>query len=220
MTGEPCCIVASSGMLIGGMSSEYAKHLASDPKNLIAITGYQAEGTPGRALLDLSEADESTDPVWKLKDDESVHVKCQVKRYSLSAHADSKELLTLVEEVQPRTLFLVHGDAKARGKLFKSVCKACPAVDAKLPENGQAYLVKKRVGISRGRQLSHDRILSEVAAFVRKMGGERPFRVRELAEIWFGTEGLTPIAVKFFEWCVSLEGQFFERGPGDLLYLR
>ena len=50
LDGPPCCIVASSGMLIGGKSSFYAKRLAKDPKNLIAITGYQAEGTPGREV--------------------------------------------------------------------------------------------------------------------------------------------------------------------------
>ena len=220
LSGQPCCIVASSGMLVGGMSSEYAEYLAPDRKNLIAITGYQAEGTPGRTLLDLLEAGESTDPVWKLKDDESVLVKCQVERYSLSAHADSKELLALVEKVQPRKLFLVHGDAVARGELFKSVRKACPAVDVKLPKNGQAYTIEKRIGISRGRQLSHDRILSEVAAFVRKMERQGPFRVRELAEIWFGTEAITPAVVKFFELCLSLEGRFFERGYGNLFHLR
>lgn len=219
LSRQPCCIVASSGMLIGGRSSEYAKYLVSDPKNLIAITGYQAEDTPGRALLDLLKAGESTDPVWKLKDDESVLVKCQVERYSLSAHADSQELLALVEKVQPRKLFLVHGEAVRRGELFKSVRKACPAVDVKLPENGQAYPVKKRVGISRGRLMNNDRI-PEVVAFVRKMEWKGPFRVRELAEIWFGTEGITPAVVKFFEWCLSLETQFFVRESDNIFSLR
>ena len=220
LAGEPCCIVASSGMLIGGMSSEYAKYLAPDPKNLIAITGYQAEGTPGRALLDLSAAGESTDPVWKLKDDESVLVKCQVKRYSLSAHADSHELLALVEEVQPRKLFLVHGDAEARGELFKSVCKACPAVDAKLPENGKLYRVKRRSGIARGRRHTIERVLSEVHTHLLKREKKKAFRVRELAEIWFGSDAITPIAVEFFKLCLSLDGRFFERRPDDLFYLR
>ncbi|MBI3894192.1 MAG: MBL fold metallo-hydrolase [Candidatus Wallbacteria bacterium] len=39
--GPPCCIVASSGMLSGGPSQQFAAMLAPDPKNLIAITGYQ-----------------------------------------------------------------------------------------------------------------------------------------------------------------------------------
>ena len=218
LSGPPCVIIASSGMLIGGRSSYYAKRLAGDPNNLIAITGHQAEDTPGCALWDWVKAGRPTDQMWQLKDQEPVGVECQVKKYSLSAHADRNELMGLVKKVQPRKLFLVHGDAEARGKLFKSVCKACPAVDVKLSENGQAYTVRKRIGIAGGRKLSSDRILREVAAFVQKMGLTGPFRVRELAEMWFGTEAITPLAVKFFEWCLSLEYWFFERDRSDNLF--
>ena len=69
LSGEPCCIIASSGMLIGGKSVDYAKDLACDPKNLIAITEYQAEGTPGRALLDLPSQGTDADRVWFVDDE-------------------------------------------------------------------------------------------------------------------------------------------------------
>ena len=221
LEGPPCCIVASSGMLIGGKSSFYAQRLASDPKNLIAITGYQAEGTPGRALWDwVEEAGRPSDWMWQLNDQESIDVKCQVEKYLLSAHADSKELLALVEKVQPRKLFLVHGDAKARGELFKSVRKKFPDIDVKLPENGKSYSVGKQDGLCKRRRLRCDRILSEVFDFVRKMERKGPFRVRELTEIWFGTEATTQIAVKFFQWCLSLDVRYFERRSDGLFYLR
>lgn len=142
LTGPGCCIVASSGMLIGGRSSYYAKHFAPVSENLIAITGYQAEGTPGRALEDLAKLELSTERVWTLNNGTSVPVKCQVpERYSLSAHADRDELTRLVVEVQPRTLFLVHGDNDARGGLSKSVLEASPDVEVLLPENGRTYAV-------------------------------------------------------------------------------
>lgn len=220
LEGPPCCIVASSGMLIGGKSSFYAKHLAKDSKNLIAITGYQAEGTPGRDLWDWVEAGRPPEWIWQLNDQESVGVKCQVKKYSLSAHADSEQLLALVERVQPRKLFLVHGDAEARGKLFKSVHKRFPDIDVKLPENGKSYSVGKQDGLCKGRRLRCDRILSEVFDSVRKMERKGPFRVRELTEIWFGTQATTQIAVMFFQWCLSLDVRYFKRGSDDLFYLR
>ena len=220
LEGPPCCIVASSGMLIGGKSSFYAKHLAKDPKNLIAITGYQAEGTPGRALWDWVEAGRPPEWMWQLNDQESVDVKCQVEKYSLSAHADSEQLLALVEKVQPRKLFLVHGDAAARGELFKSVRKRFPDIDVKLPENGRLYSVKKQKGIAGGRLLSGDRMLSEVSDFVRKMERKGPFRVQELAEIWFGTEAITLVLVMFFQWCLSLDVRFFKHKVADLYNLR
>ena len=208
-------------MLVGGKSSEYAKHLASDPKNLIAITGYQAEGNPGRDLWDWVEAGRHpADWVWHLKDQVTVHVECKVKKYSLSAHADSEELLALVEKIQPRKLFLVHGDAEARRELFKSVGKACPAVDVKRPKNRRAYTVRKRIGIAGRRKLNSDRILRELATVVRKMGESGPFSIQELAAIWFGSAAITEVVVKFVEWCLSLDREFFRRGSDNLFYLR
>lgn len=220
LSGEPCCIVAPSGMLVGGMSSYYAEHLVGDPKSLIAITGYQAEGNPGRALWDWVEAGRPPDQMWQLKGQEPIAVECQVKKYSLSAHANSKELLELVQKVQPRKLFLVHGDAEARGGLFKSVRKAFPSIDMKLPENGKVYLIEKRIGIARGSRHTMERILPELHACLLEMRKKGPFHVRELAEFWFGSEAITEVVVKFVEWCLSLDREFFRRGSDNLFYLR
>ena len=139
LSGDPCCIVASSGMLKGGISSYYAKQLVRAPKNLIAITGYQAKGTPGDELLKLSEENESKERVWPLSDEKSVPVRCRVERYLLSAHADRDQLTQLVSQVQPRKLFLVHGDAKAREELKQTIQKMSPAVEVELPRNGDSY---------------------------------------------------------------------------------
>ncbi len=211
LAGPPCCIIASSGMLIGGRSSNYAKHLAGDPKNMIAITGYQAEGTPGQRLQDLPKPDESTQRELKLDDEKSMLVKCMMKSYSLSAHADSSQLTALVEKVQPHKLFLVHGESDAREKLAQSVRAKCRKVKVVLPANGNTYTLKKQSGIAKGRQLRNDTIIAEVFVFVTKMGRKGPFSVRELTEIWFGTEATTLIEVTFFLWCLSLDYQFFVR---------
>lgn len=210
---EPCCIVASSGMLIGGRSSNYAKHLAGDPKNLIAITGYQAEGTPGHRLLDQR--------VLELDDEAPRPVECKVKRYSLSAHADSSQLIALVEKVQPHKLFLGHGDRDARKKLAASVRERLPAVEVKLPENGCTYTVEKHPGIVEGRSLDHSKILAELYDFVLRMGLNGPFSARQLAEIWYGTEATTATAVEFFKLCLLWSSsQFFKRTSDDQFYPR
>ncbi|MCY4568875.1 MAG: MBL fold metallo-hydrolase [Candidatus Poribacteria bacterium] len=220
LAGEPCCLVASSGMLNGGISNYYASKLVSCRENLIAITGYQAEGTPGRALYDLRKQKDPENRVWFLGD-KRFDVKCQVERYRLSAHADSKELLDLVEKVQPRKLFLVHGDAVARGELFKSVRKACPAVDVILPENGKVYRIEKSIGIARGRRHTMERVLSEVHAHLLKIEKKGAFQVRELVEFWFGREAITEVVVRIFKWWLSLDKKFFEPdGSSNLFRLR
>ena len=219
LSGSPCCIVASSGMLVGGKSSCYAEALAKDPKNLIAITGYQAEGTPGRALLDLAEAEDLAERMWMPNGETTVPVACQVKSYSLSAHADSQELTRLVQQVHPRKVFLVHGDDAARKALAESVRGAVPNVDVTLPENGCASTARKQPGLSRGRHLANDRILAELSALIHQVGYSRAFTARELAEMWFGTEATTSLAAAFLQWCLSLDWRFFVRDR-DVFYPR
>lgn len=131
LSRPPCCIVASSGMLIGGRSRDYADLLVDDPKNLIAFTGHQAKGTLGHVLKNRK--------VWKQKNGTPIPVECDVESYRLSAHADQSELTQLVEKVQPRKLFLVHGETKAREGLKQSIQKTSPAVHVELPQNGDSY---------------------------------------------------------------------------------
>lgn len=220
VSGPPCCIIASSGMLNGGRSNYYAKRLAGNPKNLIAITGYQAEGTLGRKLQELKKKPEE-DRVLKL-DEQEVSVKCGVKRYSLSAHADQKELTDLVERLKPHTCFLVHGDDCARKKLAESVRERSPAVDVQLPENGGEYIYTKRAGIADGREFCRQRV-SELYDFLVKAGEKGPFRGRELAEVWFGTEWTTLKEEKLFGFLLALDWQTLfvpDRRFPDLFHLR
>jgi predicted metal-dependent RNase len=48
--GEPCIIMATSGMLEGGPVIEYFKNLAEDERNSIIFVSYQIEGTLGRRV--------------------------------------------------------------------------------------------------------------------------------------------------------------------------
>ena len=47
-----CIIVTSSGMLEGGRALHHLERLLPDEKNCVIITGYQAQGTRGRKLID------------------------------------------------------------------------------------------------------------------------------------------------------------------------
>ncbi len=218
--GGPCYIISSSGMLVGGKSLDYAKQIAKDPKNLIAITGYQAKGTNGRKLWKWVEAGRPSDQEWELSDGKKLSVKCDVKKYSLSAHANLEQLMTLVKKVDPPRLYLVHGDTEARKGLSESIHEELPEIDVVLPENGKRYKVDKREGIANGRRLSHDKILYELSAFLRKLELTGPFHVRDLAEHWFGSDEITSLKVKFLRWCLSLDPRFFVRKSTHLYYLR
>jgi uncharacterized protein len=113
LSGDPCVIVASSGMLTGGASAFYAQQLVGDERNGIAITGYQDEESPGRQLLEL--ADHTTREVAIAG--RSYEVKAGVAKYALSAHADCNEIAGLIEAINPREIVLVHGEGHARPAL-------------------------------------------------------------------------------------------------------
>ena len=201
---QPCCIVASSGMLNGGVSNEYAMALANNRKNLIAITGYQAEGTPGRALVDEKDPAKR---VLALDGKPSLPAPCGVERYNLSAHADKHQLTELVKKVNPRRLLLVHGDDKqsARESLAESIQEACPRVEVTLPRNGKTYAVRHYTGIVGEQSLPPDMILPKVLDFVARNGLKGPFCAHELAEIYYGTEATNPSKVASFLLCLWLK---------------
>jgi len=200
LSGPPCCIVASSGMLTGGASAFYAARLAAGAENLIAITGYQDEESPGRALLDLAAAGGDKERVLVLNN-QRVPASCRVETYSLSAHADAGELAALVQRLRPNSVYLVHGDQEARRALATSLDLHLPE-GVHLPENGGVYQVERegrrgpsrqygggvsRRGLGAGRDIDTG-ALEEIRTYALETGGQGLMRVQDLAEIWCGSE--------------------------------
>lgn len=128
----PRIIVSSSGMLTGGRVLHHLRRLAGDRRNLILITGYQAVGTRGRALVD---------GVRELKmHGEMVRVNAQVAVVDgFSAHADRNELVRWVKGAAslPSTLFLVHGEPGAVAALEPEL--AAPATAIQRPRYGDEF---------------------------------------------------------------------------------
>ena len=57
---QPYIVLAGSGMCTGRRVVNYLKALLPDVRNCVLFVGYQAEGTPGRAILDYGPAFEPT----------------------------------------------------------------------------------------------------------------------------------------------------------------
>ncbi|HKA33720.1 MAG TPA: MBL fold metallo-hydrolase, partial [Candidatus Binatia bacterium] len=112
----PAVLLSASGMLSGGRILHHLVRRLPDPDTVLLFVGYQAEGTLGRRIL------EGAKDVQVLG--QSVHVAAQIEEIpSLSAHADSKELLDWLAAIpeKPREVFLVHGEDKARNAFADSI---------------------------------------------------------------------------------------------------
>jgi len=105
-------IVSTSGMLTGGPSVSWAKSILPDERAALLLCGYQDEEAPGRRLERLASGRPGqrrlTLPDFELGTVD-VDVRADVRKYSLSAHADQPALLDIIERVQPRETMLVHG---------------------------------------------------------------------------------------------------------------
>ena len=99
-------------MLTGGRILHHLKRYAPDARHTVLLTGYQAGGTRGAALL--AGAEELRIHA------ESVPVRAQVASLDmLSAHADAGQILAWLGQAPaaPRHTFITHGEADAADAL-------------------------------------------------------------------------------------------------------
>lgn len=106
-TGEPCIIIAASGMCTGGRMVNYLKALLPDPRTDVLFVGFQARGTPGHDIQKYGPRGG-----YVMLDNERVDIKAQV--YTLggySAHADQGELIDFIRSgAYVNHVRLVHGE--------------------------------------------------------------------------------------------------------------
>jgi predicted metal-dependent RNase len=201
---DPCVIIASSGMLTGGTSPFYAKALAGDSKNLIAITGYQDEESPGRSLLALAERGGG---ILSLPGYGNIEIKAKVQKYNLSAHADTEQLLGIVKALKPKNLVLVHGEQEMREELSRRLYGIMWEDQLFLPQKADVIeknfykttthvtkVPKKKktkepqIGFGYGKQLNRESLVEMAEFLLAKVPANKVFSTYELAYIWYGRE--------------------------------
>ncbi|PID79315.1 hypothetical protein CSB20_10765 [bacterium DOLZORAL124_64_63] len=107
----PRVIIASSGMMTGGRILHHLVRRLGHVHNLVLLTGYQAEGTRGRALQDGARS-------LRIHG-QDVEVRARVATIQgLSSHADGSEILRWIRTAPqpPRRIFVVHGEEKSMQK--------------------------------------------------------------------------------------------------------
>ena len=114
--GSPCILVSASGMAAGGRVVHHLEHLLPQARNTVVLTGYQAEGTRGRQLLQGA-------PHVKIHG-RYVPVRAEVVTVpDFSVHADSEEVLDWLASAPspPQTVYVVHGERRASTVLAERI---------------------------------------------------------------------------------------------------
>lgn len=111
---SPCIVISASGMATGGRVVHHLGHQLPDARNCVILTGYQADGTRGRQLLEGAR---------HLKmHGRYVPVRAEVVDVpDFSVHADGDELLAWVASAvePPKTVYVVHGEPAASAALAR-----------------------------------------------------------------------------------------------------
>lgn len=102
-------IIAGSGMCNGGRIRHHLKHNLYKKNAHIIIVGFQAIGTPGRALIDGAKT-------FRIGD-EQIPVRATIHTLGgFSAHADQSQLINWTDNfTSPRpNIYLIHGEKNAK----------------------------------------------------------------------------------------------------------
>lgn len=123
--GEPCIILATSGMLEGGPGVDYFKNLAGDKKNTVVFVSYQIAGTLGRRIQKgLSEV-AMMGSRGKM---EVVKIRLQVESVEgFSGHSDRRQIIRYITDLKPNPekVIVCHGERTKSVSIANFVKRRC-----------------------------------------------------------------------------------------------
>jgi metallo-beta-lactamase family protein len=132
----PFVVISASGMCEAGRILHHLRNSIEDPRNTVLITGFQAESTLGRKLVEK----ETEVRIFG----EPMRVRAQVATLNeLSGHADQNELLEWMEPITPqlKKVFLVHGETAQSEALARKIEERY-GIPAVVPYRGQCFELK------------------------------------------------------------------------------
>tara|TARA_Y100000294_G_scaffold10914_2_gene10089 strand:+ start:873 stop:2771 length:1899 start_codon:yes stop_codon:yes gene_type:complete len=138
----PCVILATSGMLQGGPSVEYLRHLADNKKNSMIFVNYQGEGSLGRRVQRGEK--EYTANGGNGKKNEVVQIKLEVHTVEgFSGHSDRTQLMNFVGKCEPRPKKIIvnHGESSKCLDLASSLHKNF-RLETTAPRNLESVRIK------------------------------------------------------------------------------
>jgi len=129
----PLVVISASGMCEQGRILHHLWNNIEDPRNTVLITGFQAQDTLGRKLIEKW-------PEVRIFG-EPKRVRAEISSLDeLSAHADQRELLQWIEPLAPslKRVFLVHGEPQ-QAQTLAQLLHSNLGVDVTVPSPGNSF---------------------------------------------------------------------------------
>jgi cleavage and polyadenylation specificity factor subunit 3 len=134
---SPSIVLASSGMMIEStFSFLLAKQWLQKKDSAIFTVGYMDPSTPGSIISKAKRGDK----IQVTDRDKKVEVNCEIKNFMLSAHSKREELVSIVKNLNPDKVILIHGDKEAIDWIGASVLKQFPGKRVFAAENFKATI--------------------------------------------------------------------------------
>jgi metallo-beta-lactamase family protein len=129
----PLLVISASGMCEAGRILHHLRNNIEDPRNTVLITGFQAENTLGRKLVEgWPEVNIFGEPM---------RVRAEIASLlELSGHADQGELIEWMKPVVPglKQVFLVHGELPAQEALA-ALIREKYKIPVEIPARGTSF---------------------------------------------------------------------------------
>jgi metallo-beta-lactamase family protein len=129
----PVVIISASGMCEAGRILHHLRNNIEDPRSTVLITGFQAENTLGRKIVDkMPEVAIFGEPM---------RLRAEVAKLNeLSGHADHNELLKWMKPMVKslKKVFLVHGEPTQAQALRKAI-EDVYGIETVVPSRGESF---------------------------------------------------------------------------------
>lgn len=129
----PALIISAAGMCEAGRVLHHLRNNIGDPRNMVLVTGFMAENTLGRKIVEKWPEV----PVFG----EPVRLRAEVvKLNELSGHADQRELLEWIRPAAKtlKGIFLVHGEPSQAASLKRAIQER-HGIEAVIASRGESF---------------------------------------------------------------------------------
>ena len=128
--------IVSSGMMFERtLSNDLARMMVSDENHAILFVGFARDDSPGGQLIEAADREDEYIVLDKIQGQQ--RLLCDVDRFRLSGHSHRRDLLELVQMLQPSQVVLVHGEAQSIEWMADNIRFFNPGIEVHVPACGQ-----------------------------------------------------------------------------------